>query len=159
MLPLGELRPVPGDGKPRTTRLTPVEQQTMLTLWAMARSPLVLGANLTLLDDATLKLLTNTEVIRVDQTSTGSRQVAHDGDLIAWTSDLADGSHALALFNVGDAPLAVKKDFAVLGLTAKSFKARDVWGGKDLGTLSGVDGVSLAPHASVLWVVRKQGGF
>jgi alpha-galactosidase len=44
---------------PRTTRLTPTEQQTMLTLWSMARSPLILGANLTLLDDATLKLLTN----------------------------------------------------------------------------------------------------
>jgi hypothetical protein len=50
MLPLGELRPSPGDGAPRTTRLTLTEQQTMLTLWAMARSPLILGANLTLLD-------------------------------------------------------------------------------------------------------------
>jgi hypothetical protein len=155
MLPLGELRPVPGDGQPRTSRLTPDEQKTMLTLWAMARSPLILGANLTLLDDSTLKLLTNKEVIRIDQTSTGSRQVSRDGDVIAWTSDLADGSHALALFNVGDAPIEVKKDFAAYGFTAKSYKARDAWTGQDLGTLMAIGGVSLPPHASVLWVLRK----
>jgi hypothetical protein len=81
--------------------------------------------------------------------------VAHDGDLIAWTSDFGDGSHALALFNVGDTPLAVKKDFAAFSLNAKSFAVRDVWGGKDLGTLSAVVVVSLAPHASALWVLRR----
>jgi hypothetical protein len=75
MLPIGELRPIPGDGQPRTTRLTPTEQQTLLTLWSMARSPLILGANLTLLDDPTLKLLTNPDVIRIDQTATRSGQV------------------------------------------------------------------------------------
>jgi alpha-galactosidase len=155
MLPLGTLGPVPGEGKPRTTRFTADEQRTVMTLWAMARSPLILGANLTELDDATLKLLTNKEVIRIDQTSTGSRQVSRDGDVIAWTSDLQDGSHALALFNTGDSPFEVKKDFAAYGLAGKSYKARDAWTGQDLGTLTAVGGVSLAPHASVLWVLRK----
>jgi alpha-galactosidase len=155
MLPLGELRPVPGDGKPRTTRLTPDEQRTMLTLWAMARSPLILGANLTLLDDATLKLLTNPDVIRIDQNSTASRQVSRDGDLIAWTSDLPDGSHALALFNVGDQPAVVKNGLAIYGLTEKSYHARDAWTGQALGTVQTISGTSLAPHACALWVLRK----
>jgi alpha-galactosidase len=156
MLPIGELRPSPGDGKARSTRLTPTEQQTLLTLWAMARSPLILGANLTLLDDATLKLLTNRDLIRIDQTSTASRQVLHDGDLIAWTSDLPGGAHALALFNVGDTPATVTQQFATLGLTAKkSYAAHDVWAGKDLGTVEdGVHDVGLAPHASALWLLR-----
>ncbi len=158
MLPLGELRPVPGDGEPRTTRLTPDEQKTMVTLWAMARSPLILGANLTELDDATLKLLTNKEVIRIDQSSTGSRQVGREGDVIAWTSDLPDGSHALALFNVGDAPTkAMTRPWFAYGLTKrKSYRVWDVWAEKDLGPVEdGLFGVSLAPHACVLWVIRN----
>ncbi len=68
MLPLGQLRPEPGDGKARASRLTPDEQRTELTLWSIARSPLILGANLTLLDAPTLALLTNREVLAIDQT-------------------------------------------------------------------------------------------
>jgi alpha-galactosidase len=154
MLPLGELRPSPGDGRARTTRLTPVEQQTMLTLWSMARSPLILGANLTLLDAATLKLLTNPNVIRVDQTSTASRQVGKDGDIVAWTSDLADGTEALAIFNVGDLPNAVTEGFSAYGLPAKGYLALDAWTGEALGRVRGVEGVMLAPHASILWILK-----
>jgi hypothetical protein len=157
MLPLGELRPSPGDGQPRSSRLTPTEQQTQLTLWAMARSPLILGANLTLLDDATLKLLTNQDFIRIDQTSTGSRQVSREGDLVAWTSDLPDGSHALALFNTGDSLHSGMSNWAAYGLTArKSYKVRDVWAGKDLGSVEdGIEHLTLAPHASALYILQK----
>ena len=105
MLPLGELRPHPDIGPgPRSTRLTPVEQRTLLTLWSMARSPLVLGANLTLLDAATLKLITDRNLIRIDQTALRSREIWRDGDVIAWSADLPGGQHAVALFNIGDAP-------------------------------------------------------
>ncbi len=156
MLPLGQLGPVPGDGKPRATRLTQDEQRTMVTLWSISRSPLFVGANLTELDDWTAGLLTNAEVIRVDQASTGSRMVGSEGDVVAWTSDLADGSHALALFNVGDAPVAVMtKPFLAYGLKRKSYKVRDVWAQKDLGHVEdGVKGVTLAPHGSVLWLLQ-----
>src|SRR6202012_4549626 len=70
MLPFGELRPSPGWGEPRHTRLTPDEQKTVMKLWAITQSRLSLGANLTLLDDATLSLLTNYEVLRIDQQAT-----------------------------------------------------------------------------------------
>jgi alpha-galactosidase len=159
MLPLGELRPVPGDGQPRTTRLTPTEQQTMLTLWSMARSPLILGANLTLLNDATLKLITNPDVLRVDQTATRSGQVMHNGDIIAWTADLPanspDGSIALALFNVGESQIVVNSSFEAYGLEDGTYHVKDAWTGKMLGKQKSVASLTIEPHASVLWLLKK----
>ena len=89
MLPLGELRPSPGWGEPRHTRLTPDEQKTVMTLWAITRSPLILGANLTQLDvRPTLRLLTNREVLRIDQEAVVARgrpmQGFETGDLRVW---------------------------------------------------------------------------
>jgi hypothetical protein len=159
MLPLGELRPVPGDGAPRSTRLTPAEQQTMLTLWAMARSPLVLGANLTLLDDATYKLLTNPDLIRIDQTATRSGQVLHDGDIIVWTADLPadspDGSIALAFFNTGESQVVLDSSFEAYNLEAATYHIKDVWTGKTLNKVKSVESLSIEPHACVLWLLKK----
>jgi hypothetical protein len=159
MLPLGELRPVPGDGQPRTTRLTPTEQQTMLTLWAMARSPLILGANLTLLDDATLKLLTNPDLIRIDQTAARSSQVMHDGDIIAWTADLPpdspDGSTALALVNTGESQVVLDSSFEAYNLEDTTYRVKDVWTGKTLPKVKSVQSLTLEPHAAILWLLKK----
>jgi alpha-galactosidase len=159
MLPLGELRPVPGDGKPRTTRLTPTEQQTMLTLWSMARSPLILGANLTLLDDATLKLLTNPDVLRIDQTATRSGQVMHNGDIIAWTADLPpdapDGSIALALFNTGESQIVVNSSFEAYNLDDATYHVKDAWTGKLLGKQKSIANLTIEPHAAILWLLKK----
>ena len=91
MLPIGDLSPKPDIGPgARHSRLTPEEQKTQLTLWAMARSPLILGANLTLLDESTLSLITDRDLIRVDQTATASREALNKGDLIVWTADLPE---------------------------------------------------------------------
>jgi len=159
MLPFGELRPVPGDGQPRTTRLTPTEQRTMLTLWAMARSPLILGANLTLLDDATRKLLTNPDLIRIDQTATRSGQVMHDEDIIAWTADLPpdspDGSIVLALFNTGESQVVLDSSFEAYNLEAATYSVKDVWTGKTLNKVKSVQSLTLEPHACVLWLLKK----
>ena len=159
MLPIGELRPVAGAGASRTTRLTPTEQQTMLTLWAMARSPLILGANLTLLDGATLKLLTNPDLIRIDQTATHSSQVLHDGDIIAWTADLPpdspDGTIALALFNIGESQVVLDSSFEAYNLEATTYRVKDVWTGKTLNKVKSVESLALEPHACVLWLLKK----
>ncbi len=128
MLPVGELRPWPDVGPgPRHTRLTPVEQQTHLTLWAMARSPLIVGSNMVLMDDKTVRLLTNPDMLRIDQTATASRQVLADGDLIVWTADLPGSQRALAVFNIGDAPLTVDRPLAELGLPAGETALRNAW--------------------------------
>src|SRR5208283_5037288 len=75
MLPWGWLGPHPGWGEARQSRLTHDEQQTEFTLWAIARSPLILGANLTRLDDFTRSLITNQDILFMNQTITYSRQV------------------------------------------------------------------------------------
>lgn len=155
MLPIGQLRPVPGWGEPRASRLTPDEQRTQLTLWSMARSPLILGANLTMLDAPTLALLTNREVLVVDQTATKSFQLLHEGDLIAWQADLPDGKIALAIFNVGDTPLKVSREFAEFNrdLSAHAWNVRDVWEQKDLGRQRDLS-MELAAHACTLLLLQ-----
>ncbi|MDR3745325.1 MAG: glycoside hydrolase family 27 protein [Acidobacteriaceae bacterium] len=155
MLPIGQLSPVPGEGKARASRLTPDEQQTMLSLWAMARSPLILGANLTQLDEPTRKLITNEDFIRIDQTSTRSGQVMHNGGMIAWTSDLANGETALALFNVGESQLVIDSSFEVFGLDDAVYHVKDVWTGKTIPKAKAVQGLTLEPHSCILWLLKK----
>jgi hypothetical protein len=98
MLPLGSL--VMGE---RMTRFTPDEQRTMMTLWSIARSPLMHGGDLTKTDDATLALLTNDEVLAVNQQSTNNRPLFDHDELIAWTADVPGSPDKyLAVFNVRD---------------------------------------------------------
>ena len=98
MLPLGLINL--GE---RRTRLTGDEQRTMMSLWCVARSPLMFGGDLTALDDATLRLITNDEVLAVNQASSGNRPLFNDDDLIGWTAKLAAGGDTvLALFNARD---------------------------------------------------------
>jgi hypothetical protein len=96
----------------RETRLTPEEQVTVMTLWSIARSPLMMGGDLTKLDSFTRSLLENPEVIFVNQHSENNHQLLdHDG-LIAWTADEPDGEGKyLALFNVRD-PIRLSPDDA-----------------------------------------------
>jgi alpha-galactosidase len=153
MLPLGRLEPVPGDGKPRATRLTHDEQRTMVTLWSIARSPLFFGGNLTALDDWTQALLTNPAVIAMDQRGQGQRLAGQDGAVVAWTSQVG-GKRYLALFNLGDSAAAVKAAFGKYGLASGKYSVRDVWGKKDLGTLASVEN-TIAPHGVLLLELRR----
>jgi hypothetical protein len=156
MLPLGELTPYPDVGKvARHTRLTAAEQRTMVTLWAFARSPLVLGANLTRLDDATMALVTNRDILRIDQRATASREVKHDGDTIVWTSDLPDGDFAIAAFNTGDSPADGAWDLSDLHLPAGKFYVRDIWDGTGQGLSSNVK-VHLEPHATGAFILSHK---
>ena len=149
MLPLGELAPKPDVGPgPRKSRLSNEEQRTQITLWAIARSPLILGANLTMLDDATLQLITNRDLLRVNQTATSSREQLHDDNFIAWTADLPHGGHAVAIFNTGDAAIHVKRRWNEVGLPTAA-RLHDVWTGAAAG--ASLD-CTLPPHASRMFV-------
>lgn len=146
MLPLGELRPAPGWGKPRSTSLTLDEQRTLMTLWAMARSPLIIGTNLTLLDAPTLALLTQPAVLRIDQHATSSKEMMREGDLIFWQAKLAGGHHAVAIFNTGDTPAMA--DGALNKLKDEythKLHLTDAWTGNKLGKLS-----EIPPHGCIL---------
>ena len=108
MLPLGTLRL----GR-ETTRFTRDEQVTLMTLWSIARSPLMIGADLTKLDDFTRALLTNDEVLAVNQHSSNNRRLFELGDFIAWTADAPDSTDRyLALFNAPPGP-RLRHDLAV----------------------------------------------
>jgi hypothetical protein len=151
MLPLGELRPHPDAGPgPRHTRLSAAEEQTQITLWAIARSPLILGANLTLLDDGTLRLLINRDLIRINQTSTRSRELSRQEDIVVWSADLPGNEKAVALFNVGDTKREVQKSLNEFGITGSSI--RDVWSGAERKTAKIT--VELPAHGSAAYLIR-----
>jgi hypothetical protein len=153
MLPLGSLGPVPGLDSPRQTKLTHDEQRTLVTLWSIARSPLFFGGNLTQLDDWTASLLTNPEVIALDQYGHDQHQVTEEGGLIAWSSKGDNGLVYLAVFNVGDAPVTVQQPFTHYGLASAHYKVRDVWAQRDEAPSFGVKQL-LAPHGSILLALR-----
>lgn len=97
MLPLGMLN----FGKP--TRFTPDEQRLLMTLWSIARSPLMHGGDMTKMDPATLALLTNDEVLAVNQRSANNRPLFERDQLIAWVADVPDSADKyLAVFNAQD---------------------------------------------------------
>jgi alpha-galactosidase len=154
MLPFGMLAPHPGFGAPRHTRLTWEEERTQLTLLAIARSPLILGANLTQLDEQTRQLLTNREVIEVDQHSRGNHPVerlpAGFEQARVWVAAGASAKSPvryLAVFNVGDSPLAQN-----LGLDADSVVQRDLWKNQRLPPSNELD-IVLPAHGSLLYSV------
>ena len=150
MLPLGYLGPAPGWGKPRPTRLTHDEQKTLVTLWAIFRSPLMFGGDLTKADDWTTSLLTNREVIAVDQHSTENRPVITTDTTIVWTARSAAGADRyVALFNVSETSQNFHYVWKDLGLPEKKYPLRDLWEHKDLAGTDFID-VTLPSHGCML---------
>lgn len=144
MLPLGRL--ALGE---RDSRFTPDEQRTLMTLWSIARSPLIMGGDLRHLDDATLALLTNAEVIAVNQTSSGNRPHFIEDGYRVWTAKAADGGAYVALFNTGSKPRTVDLDVGRIGLGAFR-NLRDLWEGRDLAIAGRRIGRRLPPHGADL---------
>jgi hypothetical protein len=154
MLPLGYLGPRPGWGEARSSRLTADESRTLMTLWSMARSPLVIGSNLTRIDPATEALYTNSEVIAVDQHSGENRELSRNGSVVVWTaSPESGGGGYLAVFNLGDTTQDVNYAWKDLGLPEGPHAVRDLWARKDVGSAASLK-AELAPHASALYRVR-----
>jgi alpha-galactosidase len=115
------------------TRLTPDEQYTHLTLWSLLAAPLLIGCPLDEADEFTLSLLTNDEVLAVNQDELG-RQAAQtivDGRKQVWVKELVDGSRAIGLFNFAGEPQEVALSWAALGLAAPA-RVRDLWRQQDL---------------------------
>ncbi|HEY9174892.1 MAG TPA: NPCBM/NEW2 domain-containing protein [Verrucomicrobiae bacterium] len=116
------------------TRLSPNEQYTHITLWCLLAAPLLIGCDMTQLDDFTLSLLTNDEVIEVNQDPLGRQaaRVAKEGPLEVWAKRMEDGSQAVGLFNRGEGPTTVTVRWSDLKLKG-SHRVRDLWRQKDLG--------------------------
>jgi hypothetical protein len=151
MLPLGRLRVTDKNGEAQHTKFTPDEQQTMMTLWVMFRSPLIFGGDLPSNDAATLALITNPEVLAVDQHSGGNHQVLERGNIRAWTAEVPGSEDRyVAVFNLGEGPESVDLAWSELGVSARSPEVRDLWLRKSLGKQER-SRATLRPHASVLY--------
>jgi len=151
MLPLGRLGPAPGWGQARDTRLSHDEQRTLITLWCIFPSPLMIGGELPSADDWTVSLLTNPEVLELDQHSTGNHPVIATEKTVVWLADSASHENQyLAIFNVGESQATLRYDWKDLGLTGNVYKLRDLWERKDLAPAGSMT-VELPPHGSALY--------
>ena len=147
MLPLGRLAL-----GARDTKFTPDEQQTLMSLWSIARSPLIMGGDLRHLDAKTLALLTNPEVLAVNQRSRDNRPHRAEAGTRIWSARSADKRNLqyLALFNTSDAPTEIVFDLSRLDLGNRTVAVRDLWARRDQPAVRGALRITLAPHASTL---------
>jgi hypothetical protein len=152
MLPVGYIGPRPGLDSARPTRFSRDEQRTLLTFWSIMRSPLMLGGDLPRSDEWTISLLANSEVIAVDQHSTGNRPLLTTNGLVIWSATPEDGKgHYLAVFNRTDAAQKFALQWNEVGLLSrKAYRLRDLWEHKELGTATSLE-VTLQPHACALY--------
>jgi hypothetical protein len=151
MLPFGYLGPAPGWGKPRHSGLSHSEERTFLTLWCMFRSPLMMGGDLPHTDDSTAALLTNDEVLAVDQHSTANRAVIQTPDVKVWTARSTRGKAAyVAVFNTSDTAQDIRYSWKQIGWSQPRYALRDLWEHTDAAAVPALM-VHLAPHACVLY--------
>ncbi|MFK0157132.1 alpha-galactosidase D [Streptomyces sp. NPDC090493] len=137
--------------------LTKAERQSYATLWAIAKSPLFTGDDITRLDDYGLSLLTNREVIGVDQSDNPpARPVTPSDPQQVWAAKNADGTYTVALFNLGSSPAAVTADWTALGFTGRA-SVRDLWNHEDLGSFQNKITEALPAHGSRLFTVTPKG--
>ena len=133
------------------TRLTPNEQYTHISLWCLMDSPLLIGCDMTQFDPFTLNLLTNDEVIDVNQDPLGKQAapVSRDGPLEVWSKNLEDGARAVGLFNRGRAEANVEAKWSDLGVRGKQ-TVRDLWRQRDVGDYADSYSATVPPHGVVL---------
>lgn len=138
------------------TRLTANEQYTHISLWSLLASPLLIGCDMTQMDDFTLSLLTNDEVIEVNQDPLGKQaaRISVQGNLEVWAKQMEDGSMAVGLFNRGNSRTEVTADFKSLNLTGTCL-VRDLWQQKDLGQFSDSFKSPVAAHGVKLVRISK----
>jgi alpha-galactosidase len=132
------------------------EYRTHMSLWAILAAPLLAGNDLSTMTLETIALLTNRDVIAVDQDAAGKQgdRVSAEGPIEIWVRSLADGSKAVGVFNRHPAPLTTKVDFSKLGF-AHAVKARDIWQSKDMGTISAPYTVTIPGHGVLFMKVSQ----
>jgi alpha-galactosidase len=135
-----------GNGK-----MKPDEYRTHMALWALLAAPLLAGNDLTTMSPETIAILTNHEVISINQDKLGKQgdRVWAEGSQEIWVRELEGGAKAVGIFNRFDWPQAIQVDWVKLGMK-NAMKARDIWAGKDLGTLPGKYAVQIPGHGVLL---------
>ena len=134
----------------RSSRLTPDEQYTHISLWCMLSAPLLIGCDLTRLDPFTKSLLTNDEVLAVNQDALGQQATQITaGDHQVWAKHLENGDIAVGLFNLTGGKAVVTLNWSDLKLTG-NYTVRDLWRQQDIGVFEGKYDVDVPSHGVVL---------
>lgn len=159
VLPSGWLGPHPAWGDARETRLTQDERRSEFALWAFARSPIFMGANLTRLDSFTRHLMTRREIIAINQTALESHPVSElpavFENVRAWEAKIDKGAHPLtyfAFFNLDDKPVTLHVPWAQLGVDG-THGARSVWNARHLAPSRSID-IALPAHGCEVYQVE-----
>lgn len=158
MLPLGRIGIRAERGEDRLSRLTRPEQISLLTLWLISRSPLMMGGDLPTTPPETVELLANDEALAVSWHSTGNREVLREGDLVLWTADDTDGrTRYAAVFSLADGPRRYDVPLGSLGARPAD-RLRELWSR----TAVAHDGrrltVALPAHGAALYRLAEDTG-
>lgn len=157
MLPVGGVRQPNG-----WTNFTQDEQYTLISLWSICRSPLMIGGHMPKNDEFTLSLLTNSEVLAVDQNSSGGKQLYREGNKVVWVADVPRSKDKyVALFNTADNPTGVSEKYDGIAVPVKlsdlgfagTCKVRDLWAHKDLDPVTGEFAPLIRYHSAGLYRV------
>jgi alpha-galactosidase len=131
------------------------EYLTHMSLWCLLAAPLLAGNDLSKMTSETLAMLTNPEVVAVDQDPLGIQgyRVAQEGQLEVWVKPLGDGSKAVGLFNRGESPMPVTAWFQDVGV-GDTASVRDLWERRDLGTFKLSYRAQVPKHGVVMIMVK-----
>ena len=157
MIPLGRISIRGERGADRMTRLTPDEQYSLMSFFAIFRSPLMFGGDLPSNDPFTLSLLTNKEVLKMHRESTNVRQLfQQDGKLAVTSNNPISGDRYIALFNISDnpEPMEIQVSLNDIGIDT-GCEVINLWTGESLGEIDKILSVKLRPHACGLFVCKK----
>lgn len=155
MLPIGRLSKNGTCHGPqnRMSQFTKAEQYTLMSLWGIFKSPLMIGGNLPDNDDFTLSLLTNSEYMEMHAKSYGARQIAREEKngkgKIVWAAN-GKGCKYIALFNTGDKEKVLKVDLSTVLMPDTNYKVLDIWQKEQLGSFKNTISLSVAPHGARL---------
>ena len=149
---IGSIGDARSGGEPKPCPLTPNEQYSFMSLWCLMASPLFYSGDMSRLDEFTLGVLCNPEVIEVDQDPLGqcARVVPLGEETLAMVKDMEDGSKAVGLFNRGEMEAPVTAKWSELGIEG-TWRVRDLWRQKDLGEMSGEIQVKVGRHGGALF--------
>jgi alpha-galactosidase len=137
--------------------MTDIEYRSHFSLWAMLAAPLIAGNDLRNMRPEIRDILTNKEVIAVNQDALGNqgRRVSRDGDREVWAKQLQDGSRAVILFNRGAAEQNIVATWEAVGYPAHlTASVRDLWQHKDVGKITGKFSATVPSHGAVMVTVR-----
>ena len=158
MLPIGHISLAQHKGPDRMSKFTWAEHYTLLTLWSMAKSPLMIGGNLPTSSDSTISFLTNDEVLYVNQHSENGHRVYKgwaDNTVVWLAEDMQSDDIFMALFNVGEAKQEISFNFE-LEQMRDQYQIKDLWNHSELGTFSGKFTQELPAHGAGLYRLTKQ---